>query len=78
MTDERRRLELQAVDRDTLDRRWQDDKAWLELAGSRVPVRRRREGEGAMAGFEKRPMLWAVGVIALGGVVFLLVTRILI
>lgn len=78
MMDERRRLELQAVDRDALDRRWQEDKAWLELEGTSVPVRRRREGGGLMETFEKRPMVWAVGVIALGGLIFLLVTRILV
>jgi hypothetical protein len=73
---ERKDLDLRMADHAHLDRRWQEDRAWLELSGN-VPARRKGRSEGIMGSFEKNPMLWAFGVIVVGGVIFFLVTRIL-
>ena len=76
MMADRRDRDLWTADRENLDRRWQEEMAWLRSSGG-VPKRLKGCGEGIMASFEKYPMLWAVAVILLGGVMFFLTTRFL-
>jgi hypothetical protein len=76
MREERKGEELRAQDRAHLDRRWQEDMAWLELSGN-VPARQEGSGRGPMASFESNPILWTIVVLALGGAAFLLVTGLL-
>ena len=72
MTDRSDR-DLWTADRPGMDRRWQEDMAWLRSSGG-VPKRLKGGNEGIMASFEKHPMLWAVAVLLLGGVAFFLTT----
>ena len=74
--DDRTHEELKARDRAHLDRRWQEDVAWLEMSGG-VPSREKPPMGGWMASFERNPMLWTIAVLALGGIAFFLVTRFL-
>ena len=76
MIDDRRQQELKAQDRAHLDRRWQEDMAWLEMSGG-VPSREKAPREGWMASFKRNPMLWTVAALAMGGFAFFLVSRFL-
>lgn len=73
--DERKQQELHAQERAHMDRRWQEDMAWMKLSGN-VPARQ-KPNEGLMASFEKNPILWTIVMLMMGGAAFLLVTRIL-
>jgi len=74
--DDRAHQEFKAQDRAHLDRRAQEDMAWLEMSGG-VPSREKPPMGGWMASFERNPMLWTVAALALGGIAFFLVTRFL-
>jgi len=74
--DDRTHEEFKAQDRAHLDRRWQEDVAWLEMSGG-APSREKPPMGVWMASFERNPMLWTVVVLALGGIAFFLVTRFL-
>ena len=65
--------ELNAQDRAHMDKRWQEDVAWLEKSGA-VPERGRPKGDGLIKSFENQPLLWSLVVLALGGIAFVLLS----
>lgn len=73
---ERRIQGLWNADREEMDRDWLEDMAWLKLSGS-VPDKRASNRKGLMASFEKNPTIWAFAVIVLGGLAFLMATKLL-
>lgn len=74
--DGRKDQELQWLSRAHLDRRWEDDMAWLGVSGN-VPLESGKPGARLVAKFEKNPMACSFVVMVFGAAAFFLVILLL-
>ena len=64
--DDRRWLELAGQDQAHVDRRWQEDVAWLERS-AQVPAKGKAPAGGSGGKLERDPVLWMGIVLLIGG-----------
>jgi hypothetical protein len=73
---ERKLDEWWSIDRGEMDKDGQQDLAWMKPSRD-VPRQDRSRTEGVMASFEKNPMIWALAIVILGGMTFLMMIKML-